>query len=122
MKDERKTVMVGRALELERLKSTFCEVAERQELSMVTVLGEAGIGKSRLWQEFQDWLQAVPRRASLFIGRAEAETGGLPFSLIRNVFRSRFEILESDSMSVACEKFARGFADLVGGEASKLQA
>src|SRR5262249_53204755 len=87
-------------------------------------VGEAGLGKSRLLREFQRWLQVVPYRGSIFCGRAEAETSSLPFSLLRDVFRSRFEILESDSASVAWEKFSHGFEDLIGNrvESPQLQA
>jgi predicted ATPase len=116
MYSERKIVteMVGRTPELEQLQSAFCAMVERCELRMVTVVGEAGIGKSRLLQEFWKWVEEAPRQARRFYGRAEAGMGSVPFSLMRAVFCSQFEIKESDSGSVAWEKFTRGYADLLG--------
>jgi len=108
--------MVGRTAELAALQTAFCAVVEKHEFRMVTVIGEAGIGKSRLLREFQKWFSALPHCVtSLFLGRAEPETAGQPFSLIRAVFRSRFEIQDSDSVNVAREKFERGYAALSAG-------
>ena len=105
--------MVGRLAELSALQTAFSTTVEKQGLRMVTVIGEAGIGKSRLLREFQRWLQTLSGcSVSLFFGGAEAEIAAQPFSLIRNVFRSQFGIQGSDSMSVAREKFERGFAAL----------
>lgn len=113
------TDMIGRALELERLKSTFYAVVEKGEPQGVTILGEAGIGKSRLLREFQAWLEVIPSRVHPFYGRAEVEMVGRPFALMRDVFSSRFEIQESDPVRVACEKFVQGFVDLVAGDATQ---
>jgi predicted ATPase len=112
--EEDEIKMVGRESELDILTSAFRAAAERRELRMVTILGEAGIGKSRLLREFQRWLQVTQDyRASLFWGRAEPETAAQPFALIRDVFRSRFEIPDSDPLHLAREKFERGLADLL---------
>jgi predicted ATPase len=108
------TEMVGRKQELDLLKSAFSMVVEKQKLQIVTILGEAGIGKSRLLHEFEKWLQVVPSRARLLCGRADSESAKLPFSLMRDVFCARFEIQESDSMALASAKFASGFVDLLG--------
>jgi hypothetical protein len=121
MKPERK--MVGRMAELSALQIAFHEMVERRRLRMVTVIGEAGIGKSRLLAEFQRWFQGLAEcHASFLSGRAGAETVAQPFSLIRNVFRSQFGIQDSDPMSVAREKFESGFTALVGGREPSSQA
>jgi tetratricopeptide (TPR) repeat protein len=108
------TDMIGRTLELERLKSAFYAVVEKGEPQVVTILGEAGIGKSRLLREFQAWLEVIPCLVSPFYGRGEAEMAGRPFALIRDVFSSRFDIQESDPVRLAGEKFVQGFVGLMG--------
>jgi tetratricopeptide (TPR) repeat protein len=108
--------MVGRSAELDALKSVLRAAADQRDCQVLFIVGDAGIGKSRLLREFQRWLQSVPEyRVLLFSGRAEPDATGQPFSLIRDVFRSRFEILDSDSASVAQRKFDDGVARLLVG-------
>jgi len=107
------TQMVGRELELKRLQSAFQSVIEKRQAQVITVLGDAGIGKSCLLTEFRRWVEASAQTVRFFCGRATAQTGGLPFSLLRDVFAIRFDILESDSSGVAREKFERGFVGLL---------
>jgi predicted ATPase/class 3 adenylate cyclase len=111
------TEMIGRELELKRLQSALLSVIEERELRVLSIVGEAGIGKSRLLLEFQKWVDLLPQSVRLFCGRATAEMTGLPFSLIRDVFSSRFEILESDPPAVAREKLQSGLAGLLGAGA-----
>ena len=80
---------------------------------MVTIVGEAGIGNTRLLVEFQKWVELLPQPVRLFCGRATAEMAGLPFSLMRDVFASRFEIQESDPPIVAREKLEKGLIGLL---------
>jgi predicted ATPase len=105
--------MVGREEEMERLRTAFRESVDKQELRMVSVLGEAGIGKSRLLHEFQDWLQENPCRTRLFCGRANSELIRVPFAHMREVFCARFDIQESDPKWFAEEKFAGEFVQLL---------
>jgi predicted ATPase/class 3 adenylate cyclase len=107
------TETIGREPELKRLQSTFLSVMEERELHVFSVVGEAGIGKTRLAGEFQKWVEPLPQKVRLFCGRATAEMVGLPFALMRDVFASRFEILESDPPAVAREKLENGFVGLL---------
>lgn len=125
------TEMIGREPELQRLQLTLRNVMEQRELQMFTLVGEAGIGKSRLLRGFSRWLELLPQTVRLFCGRATAETAGLPFALIRDVFSSRFEIQESDPAAVAREKLQTGMSGLLAasvvapawsGEEAVLQA
>jgi len=108
------TETVGREPELKRLQSAFMSVIEERELHVFTVVGEAGIGKSRLATEFQKWVEPLPQTVRLFRGRTTTEMAGLPFSLMRDVFASRFEIQESDPPAVARQKLESGLLALVG--------
>jgi predicted ATPase/class 3 adenylate cyclase len=108
------TETIGREPELKRLQSAFTSVIEERELQVFTVVGEAGIGKTRLASEFRKWGELLPESIRLFCGRATSEMAGLPFSLMRDVFASRFEIQESDPPPVAREKLEKGLLGLVG--------
>jgi class 3 adenylate cyclase/tetratricopeptide (TPR) repeat protein len=107
------TEMVGRERELDQLRRRFEQVVHRRQTQVLMVVGEGGMGKSRLLREFQKWTDLLPEYFRLFCGRASLETASLPFSLIGNLFAARFEIQESDSADVARDKFERGLAGLL---------
>jgi class 3 adenylate cyclase/tetratricopeptide (TPR) repeat protein len=113
------TEIVGREREMERLQAAFRAALESRVPQVVTILGEAGIGKSRLLHEFEKWLEVLPQKVRLFFGRAAAEMTRLPFSLIRDAFCARFEIQESDPPALAREKFEGGLEDLLDGPAAR---
>jgi predicted ATPase len=116
------TRMVGRGAELLMLQNLFRDATEDAEVRVVTVVGDAGVGKSRLLYEFEQWIELLPEDVWYFQARATAETETTPYGLIRRMFALRFEILESDSAAEVRVKFRAGMAptldvdqaDLVG--------
>ena len=102
------TRMVGRRSELRRLTDALESVFEEGELQVVTVLGDAGLGKSRLLYEFSNWVELLPDLWYVFNGRAGQSAQGLPYALVRDLFSFRFEIQDSDPPQVAREKLERG--------------
>ncbi|MCI0474943.1 MAG: AAA family ATPase [Anaerolineales bacterium] len=107
------TRMVGRAEELAQLQSGLRAVIEQRELRALTIVGEAGVGKSRLLYEFSNWCDLQPERIFLLRGRASEEIGRLPYTLVRDLFAFRFEIADSDALSVAHEKLEHGIVALM---------
>jgi predicted ATPase/class 3 adenylate cyclase len=110
------TRMVGREPEFQIIQSALEQTVVDRRPMVVTVKGDAGLGKSRLIYEFEAWLDSHPTDFYLFKGRADEETAGLPYSLIRDVFSNRFHILDSDSQSEARDKLIEGMAGLAGPE------
>jgi predicted ATPase/class 3 adenylate cyclase len=100
--------MIGRDAEFLRLQTIFQTVIDSKRGHMVTVVGEPGIGKSRMYYELNNWLELRPDRFFLFRGRAMPDTVHVPYGLIRDLFAYRFEILESDQAEAAREKLVRG--------------
>jgi serine/threonine protein kinase/tetratricopeptide (TPR) repeat protein len=109
------TRMVGRQAELARLRDALQTVIEDRELQAVTVLGEAGLGKTRLLDEFGAEVELLPERALVFQGRAGQWARGLPYALLRDVLSHRFAIQDSDPPATAREKMERGLLELFGG-------
>lgn len=114
--------MVGREKELKFLQSALQRVIEEQDSQAITVVGEAGIGKSCLLSQFQEWVELLPDTMRIFYGRANRQASGLPFSLMRDVFANRFEIQDSDSSAVARDKLERGIVELLGGKDDQFHA
>jgi serine/threonine protein kinase/tetratricopeptide (TPR) repeat protein len=117
------TRMVGRVAELDRLRDSLQTVIEDRELQVITIIGDAGLGKSRLLYEFSNEVELLPERVCVFNGRASQWTRGLPYSLVRDVFSFRFGIQESDNPSVARDKLERGVMEFFGGgEEARMRA
>jgi predicted ATPase/class 3 adenylate cyclase len=108
------TKLVGRAEELQRLQAAFETMLATGRAQFLTVVGEAGIGKSRLVHEFQQWAELRPETVRLLTGRATEETGNSPFALLRDMLSVRFEIQETDVSSVAREKLEQGLVSFLG--------
>jgi predicted ATPase len=113
------TRMVAREPELETLQDALALVQQTQAFTAVVVLGEAGLGKSRLLYEFENWAEGQGREVELFRGRAEPQTQQQPFALLHDVLAWRLQIADEDPAEVARNKLVQGVAPLFaqGGEA-----
>ncbi len=107
------TRMIGREADLLRLQNTFWEVIEDRQCQIITIVGEAGIGKSRLIYEFDNWLELLPESVYYFKGRAYASTRNTPYSLLRSMFAFRFEIQNSDPPELVMDKIVRGISEVL---------
>ena len=108
------TRMVGRAAELEHLREALYTVMEGGKMRIVTVAGDAGMGKSRLLYEFRNWVELLSEEVLQFRARAGQQTSNIPYFLIRDLFASRFEIKNSDRPALAREKLEQGILHLMG--------
>ncbi len=112
------TRMIGRADELGVLRAEFESVVERPVTRAVTIIGEAGIGKSRLLYEFENWIELHPAATYFFKGRALATHRSAAFALVRDLLGDRFGVRDSDSASVVADKMHLGLGPtLTAGEA-----
>lgn len=112
------TEMVGRALELGVLQAEFERVVREPATGWISVIGDAGIGKSRLLYEFESWIDLHPASAFFFKGRALATLRSMSFGLVRDVLAERFGVLDSDSAADLAAKVRGGFSSaLTEGEA-----
>jgi class 3 adenylate cyclase len=103
------TRVVGREAELIRLKEAFEQVVQDRHIQVLTVVGEAGIGKSRLMAEFEDWLELLPQKVYYFKGRAHPSWKTTPYSLVRDIFAFRFQIQDSDPPPAVRQKLEQGY-------------
>jgi class 3 adenylate cyclase/tetratricopeptide (TPR) repeat protein len=107
------TRTIGREAELRQMQAAT-EAVRAGQAHLISVVAEAGTGKSRLLYEYTNWLDVQPFRLYLFKGRATQEMAQLPYALIRDLLAFRFEIKDSDRAAVAREKLEAGllgFAD-----------
>ena len=114
------TRMVGRDAELLMLQNMFRDATEDAEVRVVTIVGDAGVGKSRLLYEFEKWIELLPEDVWYFLGRATPEMETTPYGLIRRMFAHRFEILESDNAGEVREKLRAGMAAALSADQADL--
>ena len=123
------TSMVGRAAELGALQSEIEAVRHSGAARVITVVGEAGLGKSRLLHEFDDWNVRQPGAGAIFRGRAHPQSQAQAYALLREVLLERFAIDAGADPALARHAFEVGVtsafatelgADLAQGHAHVL--
>ncbi|MEO5939873.1 MAG: AAA family ATPase, partial [Candidatus Limnocylindrales bacterium] len=92
---------VGREAEMDVLREAFEEAAASRTARLVTVIGDAGVGKTRLISDFIDRVQAD---ATVFRGRCLAYGDGITFWPLVEIVRSAARIGEEDSIETALAK------------------
>ncbi len=93
--------LVGRAEELARLHEALDQVARDPGCRMVTVLGPAGAGKSRLVAEF---LRDAAGRGRVVRGRCVPYGEGITFLPLGDVVRDAAGVRDDDPIEVATRK------------------
>ncbi len=102
------TAMVGRAGELAYLRRAYDHIHRGRGLSIV-ILGEAGIGKSRLIREFQTHVEAtVPQIAA----RCASFDSDTPYALVAGLLRAAFQIESGADESTVRGTLAHGLSAL----------
>jgi class 3 adenylate cyclase len=104
-------VFVGRTRELDLVRSVWRQATLEHRPHVVTVVGPAGIGKSRLCREIVTEVEAAD--GAFLRGRClpyEEQTG---YHASAQIVRHAFGIFDSDSQSVARAKLDHGIAQLV---------
>ena len=116
------TGMVGRQAELTQLQHAFRAATNEKQMRAVTIVGEPGLGKSRLLYEFGNWAELQPDVFWLFQGRAAPETRHRPYALLRDMMTARFGIQDSDSPEKVRQKLEQGVFELMAEDDDRSQA
>jgi class 3 adenylate cyclase/tetratricopeptide (TPR) repeat protein len=85
--------MIGRAAEMGRLREVFGDAVGSRRLRTVTIVGDAGVGKSRLTREF---LASVDEEAYIVRGRCLPYGRGITFWPIVEIVRAVADIDDDD--------------------------
>jgi class 3 adenylate cyclase/tetratricopeptide (TPR) repeat protein len=87
---------VGRDDELRLLKEQFDATARERKSRLITVIGEAGIGKSRLAWELKKYLDGLVENAFWHEGRSPSYGEGISYWALGEMVKSRAGIGEGD--------------------------
>ncbi|WP_164884960.1 ATP-binding protein [Rubrivivax rivuli] len=110
------TRMVGREAQLAALQAAFQRLCTHEVLLAVTVVGEAGLGKSRLLDEFQAWTARQAEPVLRFHGRATPQSQGQPYALLRDLIATWLHIGDDDTLDEAKAKIEGGLMPLFADE------
>ncbi len=109
--------IVGRQKELDRLRLHVLEVINGKG-SIVNVIGEAGIGKSRLIAELRE--KEEMSQVTVVEGRALSVGKTLPFHPIIDILRNWAQIREEDSDFEAIDKLENAVRLIAGDETAEI--
>jgi len=105
--------LIGREYESELLVSLFDRVVRESRPHLVTVIGQAGLGKSRLLRELATQIGEREQKAAFRVGRCPAYGAGLAYWALGEIIRGQFEIVDTDASEVAWAKLLRGVETVV---------
>jgi class 3 adenylate cyclase/tetratricopeptide (TPR) repeat protein len=98
------TPFVGREIDLALLKGIFDKTVASDSPQLVTVIGEPGLGKSRIVAELGAYVEAKPDLITWRQGRCLPYGEGITFWALGEILKAHAGILESDPPDVAITK------------------
>jgi predicted ATPase len=110
------TPYVGREIDLSLLKGLFDKTVATSSVQLVTVVGEPGIGKSRIVAELLEHAQAREPRLTWRQGRCLPYGDGVTFWALGEIVKAQAGILESDDQEAASSKLELTVPDGVDRE------
>ncbi|HEY3069550.1 MAG TPA: adenylate/guanylate cyclase domain-containing protein [Gaiellaceae bacterium] len=101
---EHATPLVGRELEKTLLIGIFERALQQRSVQLVTIVGEPGVGKTRLVAELFAYMDAKPKIIRWRQGRCLPYGEGITFWALGEIVKREAAILESDSAEIAAAK------------------
>jgi tetratricopeptide (TPR) repeat protein len=102
----RLTPYIGREEELGLLRQVFARAMRETSTQLVTIVGDAGMGKSRLVTEFLRGVDERPEPVLWLRGRSLPYGQGIAFWPLREMVRTQAGILDTDTREEAAAKVA----------------
>ncbi len=98
------TPCVGRERELGNLLAAWQECEEDSVASAVLVVGEAGVGKSRVRYEVVRRVKERGDKVEVWVGRGDPMQAGSPFAFARQILLQATRVLEGEPLAVQQQK------------------
>jgi class 3 adenylate cyclase len=96
--------MAGRESELSLMRDLFAAAVSDRRPRLIVVDGDAGVGKSRLVQEFERWLDDQPILALWHRGRCLSYGEGVAFRALTEAVRTRLGLVEGETGAIVTER------------------
>ncbi|MGZ8652147.1 MAG: ATP-binding protein [Actinomycetota bacterium] len=113
LREQQRTTFVGRAEESATLRQVFRNMEQHREqyarvgsAQLVSVIGEPGVGKTRLLREFSTFIDELPELIRWRQGRCLPYGDGVGFWAFGEIVKAQAGILDSDDPEEATAKLA----------------
>jgi class 3 adenylate cyclase/tetratricopeptide (TPR) repeat protein len=103
--------MVGRGGELEALRDVFARTVRDRSPHLVTIVGEPGVGKSRLLQEFT---ASLGDEATVLAGRCLPYGDGVTLAPLQEILRAEAGIFPQDEPDLSLKKVEKLVQEILG--------
>ena len=110
---------VGRDAEFRVVREAFHAVARDRRARLVSITGDAGVGKSRLAWEFSKYTDGLADRLFWHEGRSPAYGEGISFWALGEMARKRCDLLEADDDATTRERVVATLAEYVPDPAER---
>ncbi|HEY7666814.1 MAG TPA: AAA family ATPase, partial [Actinomycetota bacterium] len=105
--------LIGREEEMTVLKQTLQRVETEGRPALVTIVGPAGVGKSRVTSELLRYVEGLPQFIYWRSGRCLAY-GNTPYSAMADAIKAECEVLEDDPSDMVASKVDASVEELFG--------
>ena len=110
---------IGRDADLRLVKELFHACVDRNSARLVSVVGVAGVGKSRLRWEFFKYVDGLADSVWYHTGRCLSYGDGVAYSALAEMVRQRFQVAEEDPADVAAQRLRDGLPEFVPDPAER---
>lgn len=108
------TSLVGRSMEQRLLQETLRQAINDRQSTLHTIIGAAGVGKTRLLAEYWDWLDSIPESVWIFFARASVDMAQQPYGMLQNLLAYRAQVQHQDTQPIAQDRMIRTLTEYLG--------
>lgn len=108
--------LVGRDEVFSTLHEAWRDALASQSGRLIALVGDAGLGKSRILLEFERWVRRQAAPAQIFIGRSLRSLADTPYGLLRDLFAEQFGIQDSDAPETVERKLRGAIQSVLPGQ------
>ncbi|NTW00655.1 MAG: AAA family ATPase [Oscillochloris sp.] len=106
--------MIGRDSAIQQLVTRFYALFEGGDTQFITILGDPGIGKSRLAYEFYQQVMRLPEPVRFYRFKSDPQRTAQPYNLIRQLIVALFKLNEYDPVEEVIRCLEAGMTAILG--------